>query len=173
MQKQEGLFQLKNRTYLDYCISSKTEDDNHILIWDFDMIEKYFALRALSQVQHFHGLGDIYLIKSTHGYNAICLDKLWLNKVYNILFYTRWNDFHHVRIGFKSESWALRISDDKKIVFKLIPTEEYDRRMQSSAHYKFFKKIFDFKDFKIVYPDELNDVQLESYKQNKIEVCSL
>jgi len=168
MQKQEDLLVPRNRTKNEFCVSSKCGDGNHILLWDLDMIPKYFVMRSLSQIQNFHGLGDIYMVKSRHGYNAFCLDKFFINEAYNILFYSRWNDFNHIRIGFKSESWALRLSPDKKLEMKLIPTENFDNRKQSSAHYKFFKKYFDFKGLVISNPDNLEDVQLESYKQNRI-----
>ena len=187
MSKQESFLQLKsntnkniskkfkdttlnNRTDKSFCISSKTDDDNHILFWDFDNIEKYYITRSLSQIQDYHELGDIFLVKSSHGYNAFCLDKFWLNEAYNILFYSRWNDFNHVRIGFKSESWCLRLSDDKKLDIQLIPTENYETREQSNAHYLFFKKFFKNDILRIINPDDtkLGEVQLESYKQNVI-----
>lgn len=167
MQKQAGLS--KNRTDMSFCVSSVCEDFNHILFWDFDNIDEYHTLKSLSHIQVFHALGDIYIIKSNHGFNAFCLDKVFLNKAYNILYYTRWNDFNHCRIGFISESWALRLSDDKKIFTHLIPTESYDMREQSKAHFDFFNKFFDYKYMRVVSPDESKDVQLESYKQHKIK----
>jgi len=168
MPEQESLSQRKNRTRNEFCISSLCEDKLHILFWDFDNIEKHYALRSLSQVQNFHKLNDIYIIKSRHGFNAFCLDKLFLNNVYNILFYTRWNDFNHIRVGYLSESWCLKLSKDKKIIQKLIPTENGICREQSNAHYEFFKKFFDFKGLKIHKPDQYDDIQLESYKQHKV-----
>lgn len=158
----------RNRTKNEFCISSKCEDDLHILFWDFDNIDKYYVERSLSQVQNFHKLNDIYIIKSRHGFNALCLDKLFINEAYNILFYTRWNDFNHIRVGYLSESWALKLSEDKKMIQRLIPCENCDLKVQSNAHYIFFKKYFDFKGFNIYNPDELFEIQLESYKQNKI-----
>lgn len=167
MGEQEDLL-VRSRTRKEFCISSKCEDLHHILFWDFDMIEKYFVLRSLSQIQSFHQLGDIYVIKSRHGFNAFCLDKFFLNEAYNILYYTRWNDFNHCRIGFKSDSWALRLSPDKKIILRISPTENNLLRNQSKAHYQFFNKFFNFEGLRIDNPDEYDEVQLESYKQNKI-----
>jgi len=159
---------LKTRTNKEFCISSQCEDEDHILFWDFDNIEKPFVIKSLSQIQSFHDLSDIYIIKSRHGFNAFCLDKFFINHAYNILFYTRWNDFNHTRIGFKSESWALRLSPDKKIILRLIPTNGYTgNKKQSSGHFKFFEKFFKFKGLRIFNPDTFTDVQLESYKQNR------
>lgn len=171
MPKRVNSLQLKNRTDKSFCISSKCEDLNHILIWDFDNIDAYYILRSLSQIQDYHNLGDIFLVKSSHGFNAFCLDKFWLNEAYNILFYSRWNDFNHIRIGFKSESWCLRLSDDKKLDEILMPTETYKEREQSNAHYLFFKKFFKDDKLRIINPDntQLGEVQLESYKQNVIK----
>ena len=158
----------KTRTRNEFCISSICEDGYHILFWDFDMIEKHYVLRSLSQIQNFHESSDIFIIESRHGFNAFCLDKLFLNEAYNILFYSRWNDFNHVRIGFKSDSWALILSPDKKLIMRLTPTDKCSFRKQSNAHYEFFKKYFDFKGLRITNQDDLIDIQLESYKQNKI-----
>lgn len=166
MLKQEDLS--RNRTRNEFCISSKCEDGLHILFWDFDNIEQYYAERSLSQVQNFHKLGDIYLIKSRNGFNAICLDKFWINEAYNILFFTRWNDFNHIRIGFISDSWALKLSPDKQIIKRVIKTENGEDREQSNAHFLFFNKYFNFKGFRIISPDKYDDIQLESYKQHKI-----
>ncbi|MFX0132526.1 MAG: hypothetical protein ACFFDN_02650 [Candidatus Hodarchaeota archaeon] len=163
------LLNKRSRTKLEFCISSKCEDGLHILFWDFDMIEKHFVLRSLSQVQNFHQLGNIYVIKSRHGFNAFCLDKLFLNEAYNVLFYSRWNDFNHVRIGFKSESWALKLSQDKKIILRLAPTDNGIEREQSNAHYQFFKKFFNFKGLEINKKKDIyDDIQLESYEQHKV-----
>jgi hypothetical protein len=177
IQKQDDLLAPKNkskikivdtRTKKEFCISSKCDNDNHILIWDFDSIEQHFVFRSLSQIQNHHGLSDIYIIKSLHGFNAICLDKLFLNHVYNILFYTRWNDFNHVRVGYKHESWCLKCSPHKKMIMRLIPTDTYDgSRKQSIGHYKFFEKYFKFDGFRIINPDDNDDIQLESYNQNR------
>lgn len=179
-QKQEDLLELNNnekpkylsnRTRKEFCISSICPDGNHVLFFDFDNFKEdslHFIQRSLSQIQHRHKLGDIYIIKSRNGFNAICLDKFWLNEAYNILFYTRWNDFNHIIIGFLGESWCLRLSPEKKMFQRIIPTEEYDHRIQSKAHFDFFTKYFDFKGLRIIAPDEGGDVQLESYIQNRI-----
>ncbi len=166
MQKQENI-SINNRSKEIFCISSICEDKNHILFWDFDNIEQHFVLRSLSQIQSKNNLGDIYLVRSLNGFNAFCLDKFFLNHAYNILFYTRWNDFNHIRIGFRSDSWALRLSPDKKLFMMLIPTCDYQEREQSNAHFQFFKKFFGFKGLRIIHPDMYNDVQFESYKQNR------
>ena len=60
MQKQENSSELKNRTFKEFCVSSKCDDGHHILIWDFDHIDKEFVLRSLSMTQHANKLGDIY-----------------------------------------------------------------------------------------------------------------
>jgi len=168
MQEQENLLNIENRTTTELCISSLCQCNRHILFWDFDNIDLSFAEKSLSSIQAYHGLGDIYIIKSSSGYNAFCLDKFFLNEAYNILYHTRWNDFQHVRIGYLSESWALRIGDDKELIKRIDITENYKSRKQSNAHYNFFKKIFDFEDIRLLSNDELEDVVLESYKQNRV-----
>jgi len=159
-----------NRTKLFYAVSSRCDEEGneHILIWDFDNIDLNVVLKSLSKVQNYHALGDIYILQSTHGYNAFCLDKLFFNEAHNILFNTKFNDYNHTKIGYYGQSWCLKFSSDKAIIKRLIPTENYDERPQSYAHYLVFKKFYDYNKLRILNPDINECVEIESYKQNVI-----
>ena len=169
MRVQEGLY-VQNRTILFYAVSSRCDEEgnDHVLFWDFDNVDLDIVLRSLSKVQNYHGLGDIYILQSMHGYNAFCLDKIYFNEAYNILFNTKFNDYNHIKIGRLSESWCLKLTENKQIIKRLIPTENYDMRKQSLAHYELFKKFYDYNNLRILYPDLNECIEIESYKQNVI-----
>ena len=132
----------QSRTKKIVCITSLTEDDKHILIWDFDDISYYHVLKSLSKSQSFYGLGTIYIFKSKWGYNAVCFDKFDIKKAHSIKFYTRFSDYSHTEIGYKQGSWCMKINGDKKYLRSLLPTDSFKNRLQSNAHKEFFKTKF-------------------------------
>lgn len=156
-----------SRTKKILCISSKTQDDNHILIWDFDNIELYHILKSLSKTQGFNGLGIIYIFKTNNGYNAICLDKLPIEEAYNIKLYTRWSDYWHTNIGYKQGNWSWKISTDKKCIKHLLPTDSYKNRVGSLAHKEFLENQFTLKINNGTF-DNYSKLDIESYKQDVI-----
>lgn len=156
------------RTKKQIAITSKTEDNKHVLFWDFDGIELFDVLESLNKTQGFHGLGCIYIIKSNHGFNAFCLDKFFVKHTYNIKYYTRWSDFRHTQSGYKKELWCLRLGDDKKIIKTLFPTSNWNKRIQSNAHLDFFCKYFNKEMAIIGQYDKFNDIEIESYLQDVI-----
>jgi len=157
-----------SRTEKRVAISSKTQDGNHILFWDFDNIRYYDVLKSLGKTQSYNGLGMIYIIDSEHGYNAFCLDKFFIEHAYNIKYFTRFADFSHTDIGYKNNSWCLRLSKTKKLIDTLLPTDSHVNREQSNAHLLFFNKFFGISLQTCGYFDSLKEVQIESYKQDVI-----
>ena len=156
------------RTKKILCISSQTEDNKHILIWDFDRIDVYDMLKSLSKMQSYNGLGVIYIFESRWGFNAVCLDKLIDKEVYNIKLNTRYDDYWHNNIGYKSNSWAWRIGNDKHYLKHLLPTDDYQYRIQSNAHKIFLEKQFNIQvNFGIF--DTYTDLIIESYTQDVIK----
>ena len=158
---------VKTRTEENICISSYCGNGEHIIIWDFDQIEMYDILKALSKIQDFHGLGSIYIFKSVWGYNALCLDKIFVEEVYNIKYYTRWADYWHTKIGYEQGNWSFKINSDKYFFKILLPTKNHKDRVQSNAHKIFLQKYFDINSFEGKF-DNSNDVIIESYKQDVI-----
>lgn len=163
-----GQFQIPCRTIKIIAMSSLTEDDKHILIWDFDSIKEHDMLKALSKIQKIHGLGTIYVFKSNHGYNAVCLDKIHIKEAHNIKMYTRFSDYTHTRIGYQIGSWCMRLGKDKEYLYCLHTTDTYKGRIQSNAHKEFLKKEFRLKDCFFGEFDKFNKVFFESYKQDLI-----
>lgn len=157
-----------SRTRKILAISSKTEDDKHILIWDFDNVDKYDMLKALSKTQSFHGLGVIYIFKSSHGFNAVCLDKFNIKEANHIKFNTRFSDYWHTKIGYKQGNWSWRIGEDKKYMRLLFPTDNWDNRIQSLAHFQFMEKQFGLKNYDGIF-DSFTKIDIESYPQDILE----
>ena len=157
----------QSRTKKILCISSKTKDDKHILIWDFDNIDYYHVLKSLSKSQSFYGLGIIYIFKSEWGFNAICLDKFDIKEAYHIKFYTRFSDYSHTNIGYKQGNWSWKVNSDKEYVKKLMSTDSFKNRIGSNAHKLFLEKQFNLK-INFGMFDSLTDVDFESYKQDVI-----
>ena len=155
------------RTREIIALSSLTEDEKHILMWDFDNIDLYDVLKSLSATQKYHGLGNIYIFRSAHGYNALCLDKFIDKEAYNIKLYTRFSDYNHTKIGYKSGSWCWRIGKDKTYLRVMLPTNTYKDREQSNAHRKFLSVKFSVNDFQGKF-DKFEKVLFESYQQDVI-----
>ena len=155
------------RTQKILCVSSRTEDDKSILIWDFDNIPLYEVLKSLSKTQKYHGLGIIYIFESNNGYNAVCLDKMSYKEVHHINKHTKYADYWHNDIGYRGESWAWRIANDKKYLKHLLPTDDYRYRIQSYAHKKFLELIFNLKVNWGIF-DNYTSLEIESYKQDVI-----
>lgn len=164
--KGKRVLDMYSRTKKSLAISSKTEDDAHILVWDFDNIDIYHVLKSLSKSQNINGLGIIYIFESKHGYNAICLDKLFIKEAHNIKFFTRWSDYQHTQIGYQQGNWAWRV-DGKKFVDYLLPTDAYKNRIQSYAHKLYLEKTFGVDVFVGDF-DEYKIVDMESYPLNVI-----
>lgn len=159
--------EIKSRTKKIIGLSSICQDGKHILIWDFDQIKYYDVCKALSKIQSIHGLGIIYIFKSKHGFNAMCLDKLDFKEAHNIKLYTRFSDYQHTRIGYYVGSWCLKIDDTKQFVAYMSYTDTWKNRIQSNAHKDFIAKQFKIDVFNGEF-DTNTKVMFESYKQDVI-----
>ena len=126
------------------AISSKTVDNMHILIWDFDSVNLYDVLKSLSYSQKRNGLGYIYVFKTLWGYNAVCLDKFHIKEVREIKLNTRFSDYWHTQIGYIQGAWCWFINNTDKKLIKVMPyTSTFVNRQQSNAHRLYLKKIYD------------------------------
>ena len=155
------------RTKLIQCISSKCSDNEHILIWDFDNIDKYIMLKSLSKAQSYNGLGTIIIFRSNHGYNAVCLDKVNIDHAHSILSNTKYNDYWFTEIGYQHDGWAWRIGCDKKYWKHLLPTDDWQKRIGSNKHRLYLKQMYNV-DVQIGEYDDSKKILIENYKQNVI-----
>jgi len=134
----------ESRTVKMPTVTSKTTDNMHVLIWDFDNIDLDAVLRSLSYTQKINGLGYIYIFKTLHGFNAICLDKFHIKEAREIKLNTRFSDYWHTKLGYIQGAWRWFINNkDKKLIKILSYTSNYKKRQQSNAHRLYLKKIYD------------------------------
>jgi hypothetical protein len=144
-----------------FAVSSLCEDGMHILIWDFDITDLYKVEKSLSVVQNKFFLSSIYVLETRNGFNAICVDKLQANQVYNIKNETQFDDDRHNEFGFKSNNWKFRLGKEKKHVSTI--NCNYTTYNKSNAHrkmlYKFYR-ISILKDFAFDYSE---NIKLDSY----------
>lgn len=128
---------------VEYGFSSLTDDDKHILLWDFDIGKEHIdkVYQALKKVQDRNKLSDIVLIESRNGYNAICLDKFDVDTAFLIKSETELSDAQHNRIGRKRNGWVLRVGADK--VVRDVIISNYDCfHSKSNAHRKLLHKVY-------------------------------
>ena len=137
-----------------YGISSRCDTHEHIFMIDYDGITLEEVKKHLKFVQEDYKLSDIYIMSSTHGFNAICLDKLPLSIIYNIgisVFSPACRDFF--KYGFKREYYVLRFDNDKDLVC-ILPGNGI--RDKSTPHKEFLEMFFNFK------------IKGENFDENKI-----
>ena len=125
-----------------YGISSKASVDNqHVLFLDYDTKNLHNIVEHLHYLQEEYGLSDIYVIGSTNGFNAVCLDVLPLSVCYAIgtdILSPCDRDFF--KYAFNRGYFTLRFDCDKELRFIL----ESDNRKheRSLAHKKFLEWFF-------------------------------
>jgi len=150
----------KTKTYIKVCygISSKADDNHgHVFMMDFDGISFKNVKEYLLHIQKQINLSDIYIIKSTNGYNAISLDVLSLSMIYNTgMDIQSPADKKFFVYGFERGYYTLRFGDDKKLVHVLHRSNDKEK---SLAHKLFLEWFFDI---------EINALNLNDYRNIKI-----
>lgn len=125
------------------AVSSLCEDGNHILIWDFDYKHNPTTLRKieniLSDVLIRYDLSNVFILESRNGYNAISLNKLSFEKVFNIKLNTKLDDEKHNLFGYDQGHWRIRYGTDKKVVSTLRNISS--KYSNSNAHRIFMNKM--------------------------------
>lgn len=124
-----------------YClgISSKTEDNKHIIMIDYDNIEYVTIIDELRGLQLDHELSDFYILKSNNGHNAICLDKFTIDELITILRDSNFIDIEYLKIAIKRGYFVTRIGVDKKLIQRLFG---FNRHTKSYAHRLFLYNIY-------------------------------
>lgn len=94
-------------------VNSTLEDDNHILMWDFDEAKLNLVKHALTLIKIKHKLPPIHISNSSEGggYHAYCLARLpWLASL-SIVAETPMVDPNYVAMCAYRRHWTLRLSD--------------------------------------------------------------
>lgn len=149
-----------------YGVSSKAGANEHTLFLDYDHIGLESVKTHLFYLQNEYSFSDIYIIKSTNGYNAICLDKIPL-----YLIFTLGNsviapvDRNFIKYGFQRGYYTLRFDNDKQLIEVLkSDNKKYDK---SFAHKVFLEWFFRIKiDFDNTF-DENTKLSIIQYPSTK------
>ena len=139
--------------------NSITSDNKHVILWDFDNICIKDVVESLTEIQKYFNLSDIFIISSRNGYNAICLDKYYKDKVFFIKSLTTLSDKQHDISGYKHNGWTLRIGNDKKLDTVLLGVQR--NYPKSNAHRRLLEILFDIKLMKTSAFDNFDTVLFE------------
>jgi len=127
-----------------FGISSLCNDKKHVLFYDADCEHSKLNLfkveNDIRKMQICGNLSTFYILKSTNGYNAFCLDKLDLQLIHNLLStYGSMVDGDFIKYGFKRGYYTLRIDKDKKFLKELL---SYNLKKKSKGHKILFEQYF-------------------------------
>jgi len=126
-----------------FGISSKCEDENHVIFIDSDNIKYSDFVKDLLYLQNQYYLSDIYVLKTENGYNAFCLEKFKFNEVIKIINDISTSCKDHLRIGENRGYLTLRMSRSKQIISVIPKFTEIENEL-SLAHYLFFTEIMEY-----------------------------
>jgi len=125
------------------AISSKCcNNDKHVIFWDFDCKKDFKTLskieKVLNSTSDVFKLDKIFIFESRGGYNAICLNMLPFEDVYNIKNKTMHDDQKHNDFGYDRLFWRWRIGNDKKLISSI--NHPFKKYTCSYAHMLFLNK---------------------------------
>jgi len=166
------------KTQICMGYSSKTEDEKHIILADYDHADKGMVIQEIKVLQDTFSLPPAYLLttkeKEENGvivgnYHVVFLSKHTAREVFDMLGYLSIDDnFRDSPLRKLSKSWVLRLSEKKgsgKIKFlKIIGQKNLDKEI-STAHKQLLTKFFP----KIKHPDYLNEDKLSQIKIQEYE----
>ena len=115
-----------SRTEKRQGVCSKSfNDDNHILLWDFDNTAKSIIIRELKYIMKKYKLPSIYVLQSsTTGYHAYCFASRSFRETIQILADTNCIDFYYFKLGIIRGYYTLRFSkrqgQSPKLVKKIL-----------------------------------------------------
>lgn len=121
--------------------------------------------KELQEIQQKYNLSDIYIVKSTNGYNAFSLDKLTYDYLVKILTNTKYVDKDFIKYGLQRGFLTLRMGIDKK--FKHILHNKSLAFTKSNAHKLFFKNIMNFPINDNIHYDNEEIITITVFPSNK------
>ena len=133
---------MKKQLKVCYGISSRIDRNMHVFMLDYDSKEIPDVLLHIKQIQNEYDFSDFYIIRSEHGYNAICLDMIPLSLIYSIgMAIESPADRAFFKAGFNREYFTLRFDLDKKLLGIL--KNDSVKYEKSLAHKLFLEWFFD------------------------------
>lgn len=112
--------------------------------FDYDIEDLPNIVLELMSIQKEFNLSNIYLLKSSNGYNAFSLDKLFFNVINDIFESTEFVDNDFIKWGLNRGFLTLRMGEDKKIISVLVSKSKNINYKKSLPHKKFFNEIMEF-----------------------------
>jgi len=148
-----------------YGVSSKIDQYNHVIMLDYDNVDLKDVLIHVIEMQKQYNLSDFYIIKSTHGFNVICLDMLPISlicSIGNAIESPADRDFF--KYGADRQYLTLRFDCDKELLG--IVTNKSKAYIKSLAHKKFLEFYFDI----LIHDSNFDDndkIDIIQYPSNK------
>lgn len=124
-----------------FGITNLTADGYFIPFLDYDDIALKRVEKELSDIQKKFNLSDVYIIKSSNGYNALSLDKLPYNVMINLVNYSKLLDKTFRKVAIARGYFTLRIGIDKKIIVILESDCKYYEK--SNSHCMSLERFYD------------------------------
>lgn len=154
-----------NKTKVCFGIQSITEDDQHIFMLDYDGDNYKFFKTELRKLQSEYKLSDVYILKTSNGYNAFSMDKLEKEFLLSILASSQIVDVYFTTIGLLRGHWTLRMGNDKYFMGTMI--SQHDLYDKSLAHYNFFVEIMQYPIYKDNTYDDFYEYKIDAYRSVK------
>ncbi len=161
--------------------SSKTEDNKHIILADYDHTDKNLIISEIRALQRLFSLPPAYFFTSKENrenkalignYHCVFLSKHTPRKVFEILGNLSIdNNFRDSPLRKISKSWVLRLSEKKgsgKIKFLQIIGDKNLNKEISTAHKKLLSKFFPkIKHPKYINEDNLKKIKIQDYETKR------
>lgn len=138
--------QLKDFKYIAFGITNQCFDGYVLPFFDYDNDDLPNIVLELLSLQNTFELSNIYILRSTNGYNAFSLDKLTFDRLKAIYNNSKLIDTQFIKWGLNRGFMTLRMGNDKSLLMTLTskfkPIPFY---LKSLPHKKFFIDIMEFK----------------------------
>lgn len=126
-------------------VNSNLPDGNHILMWDYDMIDIDIVAAELLEIQHRYKLPTIYILATSpkQGFHAYCFKRVDWKTCVEILAASKHIDWNYFKYGMYRGHFTLRVSPKcgrvirKKVVLpSKVPNELGIEEMRSWTQYE-------------------------------------
>lgn len=153
-------------------ITNKTQDNKFIPFLDFDCSKEKEVYKDIYRVMLTFKLSNMFLIKSTNGFNAFSLDKRSFNDCLEIGMNCINIDINYIRYAIEKNNFTLRLGKDKVFINAFFISSNRNNIL-SKAHYDFFKQYSNFNLFSsalmgnVFKFDKLEFIQLVRFMSKK------
>lgn len=148
-----------------FGMTNLTADGYFIPFLDYDDISLKRVETDLLNIQKKFNLSDIYIIKSSNGYNALSLDKLPYNVMISLVDYSKIVDKVFRKVAIARGYFTLRIGIDKKIICILTSDSIYYEK--SNSHLLALEKFYDIEVKNIEKIDKNTMLRIDMFLSDK------